>query len=79
MLAIELNADLLLLDEKQARNLAGQSGLTYTGVLGVLLEAKTAGLIPLIRPLLDVLRGGPGFRLSDTLYIETLRRGGEWP
>jgi predicted nucleic acid-binding protein len=79
VLASELNADLLLLDEKQGRRLADQFGLVYTGLLGVLLEAKTAGLISSIRPSLDALRAGPRFRISERWYVDTLRRAGEWP
>src|SRR6266568_4995556 len=39
-LAGEIKADLMLLDERRARRLAGQLGLHHVGVLGLLIEAK---------------------------------------
>ena len=39
-LANELNADLLLVDERKARLVASQFGLKFTGLLGLLVEAK---------------------------------------
>ena len=44
-LAQELNADLLLIDERMGRQEAIRRGLTTTGVLGVLLRAGELGLI----------------------------------
>ena len=44
-LAIELNADLLLLDERKARRIASQLGLRFIGILGALVEAKHQGII----------------------------------
>ena len=45
-LAIELNAQLLLIDEHLGRTVASRLGLKFTGVLGVLLEAKNKGVTP---------------------------------
>lgn len=39
-LAIQLKADLLLLDESRGRAVASRFGLKFTGLLGVLLTAK---------------------------------------
>ena len=39
-LAIELKADLLLLDERLGRKVASRFRLNYVGLLGVLIEAK---------------------------------------
>src|SRR5262249_41298921 len=44
-LALEIGASLLLLDDRDARNVAQSCGLKITGLLGVLLEAKATGLI----------------------------------
>jgi len=75
-LAQELNADLVVLDERLARLFAKRLGLRVTGVLGVLLRAKSAGHVRALRPLLTELRAG-GFWLSDAVVAETLRLAGE--
>ena len=41
-LALELPASLLLVDEFAARKIARQHGLAITGVVGVLIDAKSA-------------------------------------
>lgn len=66
-LAAELNADLVILDETAARNIAKMLDLKFTGTLGVLLKAKKRGFIPRIKPLLnEIIRAE--FRLSHPLY-----------
>ncbi|MBA2680475.1 MAG: DUF3368 domain-containing protein [Ktedonobacteraceae bacterium] len=77
ILASELHSDLLLIDEKIGRTVARRLGVPTVGLLGVLLEAKTQSVIPLVRPVLDALRAGPKFRVSDELYREILRRANE--
>lgn len=52
MLASELNADLVLLDELLARRQAKKSGLTVTGTIGVLIKAKELKLINEVIPIL---------------------------
>ena len=76
-LAVELKADLVLLDEKEGRHAASRLGLRSLGALGVLLQAKRLGAIPEIRPLLDALREQAGFFLSDSLYRQVLEQAGE--
>lgn len=76
VLAKELSAALILLDEKLARRKVRSIGLTVTGTLGVLLMAKEAGLIPAVRPLLDGLIETP-FRMSEDLYQKVLYMAGE--
>jgi hypothetical protein len=46
LLACQLKADVLLMDEKRGREAARQSGLVVAGVLGELIHAKFAGWIP---------------------------------
>ncbi len=71
-LALELASDLVLIDEQQGRHAATRHGLRVLGVVGILLQAKTAGRIELIRPRLDALRHQAGFFLSDDFYQEAL-------
>ncbi len=76
-LAIELEADLLILDEREGRRLAKQFGLNVTGVLGVLLEAKAADLIQEVRPLVQELRDRAGFYLSEDVQQLICKLAGE--
>jgi uncharacterized protein len=75
-LAAEMSADLILLDEKPARKVAAQQGFALIGSLGVLLLAKSNGVMGEIRPTLDALLKA-GMRLDPNLYAEILRRAGE--
>lgn len=75
-LAQELNADLIIIDERMGRRYARHLGLTMTGTLGVLIRAKREGLIGEIGPLVEKLRHG-GIRLSDELVRRTLELAGE--
>lgn len=77
VLADELHADLLLIDERKGREAAGRLGLRSTGLLGVLLEAKKTGILPLLKPVLDDLIVRAGFRLSAAVRAEFLRLAGE--
>lgn len=76
-LAMELKADLVLLDEQEARRAAIRLGLRPVGVLGTLLEAKRLGAIEEVRSLLDALRHQAGFFLGERLYQQILERAGE--
>jgi hypothetical protein len=63
-LAVETEADLLLMDERLGRQMARRRGLAYTGLIGVLLEAKRRGHLSAVKPLLDDLFTKAGFRIS---------------
>ena len=71
-LALEVKADLLLMDERLGREMAQHLGLDYTGLIGMLVEAKRRGLLQAIKPCLDALRNLAGFRISDALYTRVL-------
>jgi predicted nucleic acid-binding protein len=77
VLALELGADLVLLDEKDGRHTAQRFGLKKIGVIGILLEAKKHGLIQAIRPHLDSLRDIAGFYMKDSLYQYALQLANE--
>ncbi len=71
VLAIETRADLILLDETDARRMAKLYNLKKTGLLGVLIKAKQQKRIPSVKVCLDQLRS-TGFHLSDQVYNEVL-------
>ena len=72
-LAIEIQADRVLIDERQDRLVAARLNLRYTGILGVLVEAKSQGLIAEVKPLLDALINQAGFWVAESLYNRVLR------
>lgn len=74
-LAKEIGADLIILDDNLARSAAKNTGLKVAGTLGVLLHARTKGLINELKPLLDNLRSA-GFHMGDE-YYEVLEEVGE--
>jgi len=76
-LALELQADLLLMDERLGRIEAARFGLRFIGTLGVLIEAKARGHLQEIKPVLDELRTNAGFRMSEALRARVLQEAGE--
>lgn len=76
-LAVARSADLILLDDKAARQAASALHIAHAGLVGVLLVAKARGLTPQVKPILDDLRSRAGFRLAEETYQEALRRAGE--
>jgi predicted nucleic acid-binding protein len=76
VLAQELRATYVILDDGLARRKARVIKLQLVGTLGILLMAKMAGLIPAIKPILDELRQ-TDFRASDKVYRSVLAKAGE--
>jgi predicted nucleic acid-binding protein len=77
VLAKEVDADLLLIDEMRARAFAKRIQIKITGALGVLLLAKASGLISQVVPLVDRLQNEIDFFVADELRHEVIRRAGE--
>ena len=76
MLALETREAVAVLDDGPAREIAETLDLLYTGTLGLLLDAKKAGLVPAVRPLLEKLQS-LRFRLTPRTYSAVLRLAGE--
>jgi predicted nucleic acid-binding protein len=76
-LAIELDAELLIVDDRRARDLAETMGLRVTGVAGVLLEAKQRGLVAAVKAILAALSTTVGFRLGAAFHAAILEAAGE--
>ena len=79
LLAMELGADLLLLDDRRARVEASRQNLTFTGTLGVLEAASRRDLVNLPEALSRLVE--TNFRvdqaLIDVLLVRDARRRGE--
>lgn len=75
VLAHHLGA-LLLMDERLGRSAARRVGVQVTGVAGVLLRAKEAGLLSQVRSTLEAMRR-EGYWLSDDLLDTAARLAGE--
>jgi len=65
-LAIEKDADLIILDDFKARQTAEELSLTFVGTLAILQKAKSKGLIKNFEKVLDELRKA-GFRYNFKL------------
>lgn len=76
VLARELNAAWVLMDEKKGRRKVSELGLDKIGTLGILLKAKQVGLLTQIRPEVEQLRR-QGFSLSQRVVDAVLHQANE--
>jgi len=72
VLAKELEANWVLMDERTARRKLEALGIDKIGTLGILLKAKEMGLLESIKPEMDKLRA-KGFRIGRRVYEEVLK------
>jgi predicted nucleic acid-binding protein len=72
-LAVEIQAEQVLIDERRGRLVASRLNLRYTGILGILVEAKNKGLIAEVKSLLDALINEAGFWVTESLYNSVLQ------
>lgn len=77
VLAEESHAEYVLMDERHGRSIAESRGLKVIGLLGVLLMAKKAGLIPAVGQLLIELESQAGFFVSERVRQLVLTAAGE--
>jgi len=71
ILGQELFADLLIIDDYNAREYAKYLGFKVVGTIGILLLAKSKGIIHAIKPLMDKLIVN-GIYISSRLYSEIM-------
>ncbi len=76
VLAHELQADLLIIDEGAGREVAAALGLAFTGVLGALLHAKEQLIVPAVTPIVDALIAN-GFWIDPVLRTRIVQLAGE--
>lgn len=76
LLALECADPVVILDDALARRHAEILGISLTGTLGIVLDAKRRGLVPAVSPLIDDLQR-LGFRLSGGTRRAVLRMAKE--
>jgi predicted nucleic acid-binding protein len=76
-LALEIKADLVLLDEVRGRAAARKLFLRAVGTLGVLIEAKRKGLVSRVAEELQKLRTHSQLHLTTELEQQVLSLAGE--
>ena len=76
VLAQQIHAHAVVLDDATARQVAEQEGCPVVGLLGLLVDGKRRGLLSTVKPLLDAMREA-GFFVGEELYTAILRQVGE--
>jgi predicted nucleic acid-binding protein len=72
-LAIEHDANVIFLDELEARRVAKVYGLHITGTIGILIRTRLEGKIASLREELNNLRDDAGFWIGDEIYRRALQ------
>lgn len=76
VLAQTINADVIVLDDNDARKTAKKLGLNLMGTIGILLRAKHFGFLDAVKPVIDTIRKN-NFYLSDKILDTALKIAGE--
>ena len=76
-LATEVDADWLLMDERDGRKTARSMKLKVVGVLGVLLKAQRNGKLNSLKKAMDRLQEKAGFYIRADLYSAIIQEGEE--
>ncbi len=76
VLALEESADLILLDDYEARRVARSFGLSVTGTVGILIRAKREGKVESLKDEIEKLMK-TGFWLNRELYERILEESRE--
>jgi uncharacterized protein len=76
-LAIELAADKILLDEKEARQASRALGLSITGILGILLRGFHEDAVPSMQTVTERLQQEASFWIAPALLTQILEESGE--
>ena len=77
VLAKELGADELLIDETAGRLVARREGIHVIGLLGIILESKLRGLLPSARKTIEQLENKTSFYVAAGLKEAILREANE--
>ncbi len=75
-LAVELNAEYLIIDERNGRSAAMNYGVPIVGLVGILIAAKEANYIPMVKPVIDRVVAN-GFHLNTEFVSRVLKKLGE--
>ncbi len=76
ILAKEMNADWVLMDERKGRRKLDQLDIPKVGTIGILLKAKQLGLIPKLKSEIENLQRS-GFSISQMIVDELLNSADE--
>ena len=78
-LAMENDAKLIVIDDRDGRQVAHANRLQTIGTLGMLLHARNKGVIESVKPLMDKLIDEHHFWIKRELYHKILHLSNEMP
>jgi len=73
LLAKEINADLIIMDEKLGRRYAKYYGLNVIGTIGIIMKAREKGIIEDIETVLSDIKKS-GIWINDKLIADILKK-----